>query len=41
LNAINNSKQEENNNLGDIEDEEEDDVKEPSLTNLHENELER
>jgi len=42
LNAINNSKQEENNNNGgeiDYDDVEEE--KEPSLSYLHENELER
>lgn len=39
LNAINSSKQEENsNNVVDVEDEENKDL---SLTNLHENELER
>ena len=41
LNSINTSKQEENHQLGEVEDEEENEEKEPSMSNLHENELER
>ena len=41
LNSINSSKQEENNHAGDVDDEDENSDKDLSLSNLHENELER